>query len=132
MKRFLLLLSLICLVRGQGYGQAMIGYNMSEVKENYPDKKWSYGMWDEEQKLQTMSFEDESVIVIYFFNDAFLCFTTTITPKTQGALQGWIENYNKKYVVVDDTNWKFYNPNGILKCTLEKTEKNLYYFRWYN
>lgn len=131
MKRLLVLFFILFRSCSPAFSQAMIGYNMSEVKGNYPNEKWEFGFWDKEERLQTMSFEDENVIVIYYFNKSFVCFTTTIVPKTQGILQGWIENYNKKYVIVNDTNWKFYTPSGILNCSLDKTENGLYYFRWY-
>ena len=39
-------------------------------------------------------------------------------PLKQGGLNYFVEDYNSKYVIVSDTEWKFYNQNGIMYISL--------------
>lgn len=132
MRKTFILFALIFGLSCSAFSQAMIGYNMSEVRDNFPGVKWEYGHWDENDKLQSMTFDDESMVVIYYFNSSYVCFSTAIVPKTQGVLQAIIERYNTRYVIIDDTHWKFYTNGGVLKCSLEQTDKGLYFFKWNN
>ena len=132
MRKAILLMILVFGLSLSAMSQAMIGFNMSEVRDNFPDAKWSYGIWEEENRLQSMTFEDDNMAVIFYFNSSYVCFITAIVPKTQGFLQGMIEKYNSRYVVVNDTSWKFYTNGGVLKCTLEHTDKGVYFFKWFN
>lgn len=131
MKRIVSVLVFVLLFSQTSRSQALIGFNMSDVRKEYPSVNWEYGKWGESNEYQTMSFEDNSIATIYYFNEKGICFSTAIIPKSQGILQAMIERYNSRYVIVDDTHWKFYTNGGVLKSYLKMTDENVYYFYWY-
>lgn len=130
MKKLLLTMACVLLFAGASLAQALVGFTMSEVRDKNPGVTWGYGRWGESKQFQTMSFEDDYIGVAYYFNEEYRCVGTVIVPKNQGVLQGMIERYNNRYVVVDDNNWKFYTQGGVLRCVLGTTEKGAYYFYW--
>ena len=130
MKKFIIFSLLILYSYINSYSQAKIGFNMSDIRKEFPNKKWEYGKWGDE-KLNRMSFTDDDVTVIYYLDDNNLSISTAIFPLSQGLLQGMIERYNKRYVIVDDTHWKFYINGGVLKCDLMSTDDGGFYFYWY-
>lgn len=130
MRSTLLTIFLLLAMSISAFSQALIGYTMSQVREKYNDAEWTYGKWGTNNELQSMSFENESIGVIYYFNEDFKSIITAIVPKSQGTLQGIIENYNKRYVIIDETHWKFYTNGSVLRCSLETTDSGLYFFSW--
>lgn len=131
LKAALLALSLVLAVN-VCFGQAMLGFTPSKVREKNPDKDWKYGKWGANNDLMSMSFtsSDETFVVSYLFGDNNLSVYTSVIPLTQGSLQAIIENYNKRYVIIDERHWKFYSPDGIFNCSLEQTDKKAFYFLW--
>lgn len=110
----------------------MLGFTPSKVRERNPDVDWKYDKWGPKEDLLSMSYtsSDKTFVVAYLFADNNLSVYTSIIPLTQGMLQGMIEIYNKRYVIVDERHWKFYSPDGIMNCSLEQTEQKAFYFLW--
>lgn len=131
LKTILFALSLTLIVSAS-YGQAMLGFTPSKVRERNPDVDWKYDKWGPNEDLLSMSFtsSDGTFVVAYLFSDSNISVYTSVIPLTQGSLQAIIENYNKRYVVIDERHWKFYSPDGIFKCSLEQTEHREFYFLW--
>jgi hypothetical protein len=130
MKSLVIGLVLFLGLAGDSNSQALIGFTMSEVKSKYPDTEWTYNHWGKNDALQTMSFETDKIGVIYFFDENYRSIITAIVPKTQGTLQGMIELYNSKYVIIDESHWKFYANGVVMNCSLQMTEGGAYYFNW--
>jgi len=130
MKKLFIALSFAILACFSAGAQALLGYSMGDVRKEFPNEDWEYGKWGERKEYSTMSFKADKLVVIYYFNENMMSVGTSIVPLTQGMLQGMIEIYNERYVVVDDKHWKFYNKGNVMRCSLSSTDEGLFYFYW--
>lgn len=96
--------------------QARIGSTEWQIRSDFSDKTFTSGTTND--GVDWIAWETETVFAIYYFNDAGRCYRTCISPYTEGALHFLIETYNKKYVIVSDTHWKYYSENGIMNIYL--------------
>jgi hypothetical protein len=110
--------------------QPFFNYNPSEIKAKRPNADWSYTKWGDNDELFAMGYKDPEAFVMYFFDEDNACVITSITPKTQGDLQAFVESYNKRYVIVSDTEWKFYSEGVVFNCQLAQTKTGIYFFMW--
>ena len=110
--------------------QPLFGYGPADIRQKIPNVEWNYGKWGSDKECLTMNYISDNMSVIYFFDKNNLSVITTIYPTTQGMLQGIIETYNKRYVIVDSYNWKFYDSGVLYKCSLKQTDDNGYFFLW--
>ena len=108
----------------------MFGYNPSEIREKYPNADWHYDKYGDAKDLLVMYYDNESMRVMYFFNYNNVSTGTAIVPKNKGTLQWLIETYNNRYVILDNTHWKYYDDGSVYKCTLDQTSDGRYYFDW--
>lgn len=128
MKRLLLLLILLTPMLSQG--QSLFGFTPSEVREKRPGVDWTYGKWGEDDDMLTMSFSADGLYITYMFNSSNRSVFTIVTPLNKGSLQAMIEVYSKKYVIVDDYHWKYYDSGSLYRCALNQTNDGSYYFLW--
>lgn len=111
--------------------QPLFGYTPSEIRNKWPNFTWEYEKWGEYKDKMMMSFAEDNIRVIYFFDDDNKSIYTSVCPLTQGELQGLIERYNNRYVIIDNTTWKFYNDGAVFLCRLKQTtDTKNYYFLW--
>ncbi len=120
---FVLLLLLFC---SKGYSQARIGFTDKEIRKEFPKGKFKSGIDKDGDKY--LSVELSTMTVIYYFNSDDRCSLTAAIPDDQGSLNAMVEDYNKKYVIVSDKEWKMYNDNGIMTIELVFPEKGSAYF----
>jgi len=126
-----ILLFLLLLLPGLSMSQPLFGYTPSQVREKWPNFDWEYLKWGERKDKMMMSFVEDDIRVIYFFDENDESVFTSVCPLTQGELQRMVEMYNNRYVIIDDTTWKFYNDGMVFLCTLEQTaDTKKYYFLW--
>jgi hypothetical protein len=126
---FTFLLTIISIV---AYSQARLGYTASEIKSEF---------WESRYKLTSGYTTDKSVYyitivtnrasVIYYFDTDKVCTLTIIAPDDQGALNYYVELYNRQYVIVSSTKWKMYTDNGFSNVELIYPDDGGYYFTWY-
>jgi len=112
------------------FGQARLGSSASEIKSEFWESTYNQKSGYDDVGDYYISIETEFASVMYYFNSDKLCYVTYIAPDNQGALNFYVENYNKKYVVVSGTKWKMYNENGISNIELVYPESGGYFFRW--
>jgi hypothetical protein len=129
MKKLLLLLAMAVLPLISN-SQPLFGFTPSEVKDRYPGVDWTYKRWGDGDDKLSMGFRAEDLIVVYFFNENNKSIATTINPQTEGELQGIIERYNSRYVIIDSYTWKFYDEGSIFMCKLKQSDQGRYFFLW--
>lgn len=109
------------------FGQARIGYSISEITAEFIDYKTESGFTDDLTFYINVPMTGKNTV--YYFKNGYCNFTAVI-PINQGALNYIVEQYNSKYVIISDTEWQMYSKDGILECQL-KFEDFGYYFIWY-
>jgi hypothetical protein len=110
--------------------QARLGASFTEIKTEFSDSKFSLeNGFDKEGDLY-ISIETLSSKVIYYFNESKICELTIIIPNNQGALNYYVENYNKQYVIINSTEWKMYSAEGIASIQLIYPDSGGYLFIW--
>jgi hypothetical protein len=112
--------------------QAVIGYTPPQLREKFPNVSWEYGKWGPEgdKTMMMMIWRSDEMVVNYFFNKNNVTESCTIVPLTQGILQGMVEKYNNRYVIVDKQTWRFYNDGTIFLCKLKALDTGVFYFWW--
>jgi hypothetical protein len=119
------------------WAQARLGWTEEQIRAEFSDAEFEIVFSEEPLKLGDdvvlskrilqVKFGDKK-IVSYYFNSEGISKLVSIHPLTEGVLHGMIELYNKKYVIVSDTEWKFYGKGGVLKIRLALLENGDYYF----
>ena len=67
----------------------------------------------------------------YYLNEDDICYRCFIMPDDSGDLHAFVEKYDKKYVIVSDTQWKFYSGIDVSYIRLRETKTGQVYFEWY-
>jgi hypothetical protein len=110
--------------------QSRIGSSLSEIKSEFPNSKFNieYKVLTDTSSLYTV--RDELITCIYLFAHS-KCTSTFIIPQTSIVLKNYVEEYNSKYVIVSDKQWKAYLGNGICRIDMEFPKNgNLPFFLW--
>ena len=99
------------------YSQSRIGFSKTEIKSEFSHYDYTSGITDDgTEYLQIKAVQSYN---IYYFNDYGFCYAVAIFPRTQGDLNSFVQDYNSKYVIVSDSEWKAYvNKGGILSIKL--------------
>ena len=113
--------------------QAHLGSSESEIKEMHPDKTFETDYTDEGQKYIS-AFMVYGTFVYYFDEETGLSNSCIQIIEKMPYLNGQVEAYNKKYVILSETKWKAYlEGGGILNIELSWSEKyKLYSFAYTN
>jgi hypothetical protein len=112
------------------FGQARLGYSIAEIKSEYWESSYNLKSGFDEDGDYYITITTESATVTHYFNSDKLCTSTFIIPDNQGALNYYVEQYNKQYVIVSSTQWKMYSNNGIANINLIYPEGGGYFFVW--
>jgi|SRR5690554_2344554 len=127
-KLFFLLILMLPLV---GKAQAHLGSTEEEIRELYSEKTFEVGYTAEGEKyISTFMFYGT---FLYYFDKetGFSNFCMQVINEIP-YLNGQVEAYNKKYVIVSDTEWKAYLEDGsILKIKLDYNEEYEVYVFYY-
>ena len=113
-----------------GKAQPLFGFTPSEIRAKVPDVEWIYDKWGDNDELLSMAYSTDKVKTYYLFNGDSHSIFTIMYPLRQGTLQATIEIYNKRYVIVDNYNWKLYKEGVVYECTLSQSNSGDYYFMW--
>jgi hypothetical protein len=113
-----------------GKSQAHLGATLQQIKEMYPNKTFETGKTND-GTFYAMTGMSLGVFCYYFDADG-ITYMCVQFPDDMKALNTQVEIYNKKYVIVSETEWKAYlEGGGRLTITLEYNKaKDLYLFRY--
>lgn len=111
--------------------QSRIGYTLSDIRAEFTKNNYKMKLTSNTSGSSTFEVHMEKCIVLYILNKDNVCFSSAIFPSNQGVLNWYVEQYNKKYVIVSSTSWKMYSEGGISKINLI-IKDDFYYFVWTN
>lgn len=131
MKRTLLTI-LFVITTAFVFGQARLGSSASEIKSEFWESSYNQKSGYDKDGDYYITITTERATVTYYFNSDKICYLTTIIPDNQGALNFYVELYNKQYVIVSSKEWKMYADKGIANIKLIYPESGGYYFLWSN
>ena len=113
--------------------QSRLGFTSAEIFSDIGARyQLSVDFTKEGEKI--LNCEMGQVYVSYcFFDKSTTCNAVAITPKTQGALNYFVEQYNKNYVIIDSMNWRMYSNEGSISAiSLVTSDDGTTYFLWIN
>lgn len=109
MKKIILIL-LFNLFSFFSFSQSRLGFTEYEIRKDFSNEYFYTGKT--EQGLKYIYFNDQRIISMYFFDSNGVCNLCSAMPLNSGTLNYMVELYNKQYVIIDDTKWKYYTGNG--------------------
>lgn len=117
MKKIIVLFFLLVGIN-RAYSQVGLTQTLTEIKSEYPE-----GYFDDDyngEVIYTLYDEELYCLRIFCFNDTMMCYKSIIVPEEQKVTQLWVESMNEEWVVVSDTEWKYYRSDGyIFSCDFE-------------
>jgi hypothetical protein len=96
--------------------QARLGSTEKEIRNDFSEHYIKTGYANDGSKY--IYWENNEMLVAYYFNKESICESCAIFTKTQGVLNYLVEKYNKNYVIISETKWKMYSENGIMNIEL--------------
>ncbi len=130
MKSFLLLM--ISSLPFIMFGQAHLGISETEIRRSYPEKTFEVDYTNQGQKYIS-TFMRFGTFVYYFDQETSLSSSCIQIIDELAYLNGQVETYNKKYVIISDTKWKAYlEEGGILNIELQYKEDYKCYVFYYS
>lgn len=110
--------------------QARLGSSISEIREEFKETKYHLKSNYDNKNDFNITVELTDSYVTYYFHKSTTCTATVIQPKNEGILNGLVELYNKKYVILSSRNWRMYSKYGISNIELFYTTDGSYYIIW--
>lgn len=130
MKKLIFLIIVILPLIGKA--QAHLGSTEKEIRDLHSEKTFEVGYTDDGEKYIS-AFMYYGTFFYYFDKESGLSNFCMQIINEIPYLNGQVEAYNKKYVIVSDTEWKAYlEGGGILKINLEYNEEHKFYVFYYN
>jgi hypothetical protein len=115
MKKTLTALLLIASLSAKS--QTRLGSTESEIKSEFNDK--TFLTYYTKSGNRVIYYRDADKEVGYLFEKTkSYCTLCTIQPLKQGMLNYYAEKFNKDYVIVDETHWKWYNNSSVVNISL--------------
>jgi len=128
MKKILLVLTLM--LTTLSYSQSRLWYTYAEIKKEFQNT-YEFTTGYAEGLGKYLQFETGDAVVAYYFNESNLCYLTTYIPLTEGRLHYLVEEYNKKYVIQSENEWKVYTNGSTVTVELKYVDNSGYYFLYY-
>lgn len=114
-----------------GKAQAHLGYTEKDIRDLHSDKTFEVGYTDDGEKYIS-AFMYYGTFFYYFDKETGLSNFCMQVINEIPYLNGQVEAYNKKYVIVSDAEWKAYLEGGrILKIKLDYNEEVKVYVFYY-
>ena len=114
------------------FGQSRLGSTASEIKSEFWENTYNQKSGYDKDGDYYITITTPKATVTYYFKTDKICYLTAIIPDNQGALNFYVEQYNKQYVIVSSKQWKMYSDGGIANIQLIYPEGGGYYFLWSN
>ncbi len=118
MKKLLLFAMLFITIAASG--QIRLGYTPSEIKYEFSKYTFENDVADDGTTMLLM--KTNYAYIYYYFVDN-VCVQTVIFPKNDYVVQNFVQIFNESYVIVDDTEWKYYSNGKIMNVTLKYFDK---------
>ena len=112
------------------FGQARLGVSEAEIKTEFSNSRYKLTSDYNEDGIYYITIETERAMVSYLFNSDKICKASFILPNNDGALNFYVEMYNKEYVILSPTSWKVYSSQGISDIQLIYPEGGGTFFLW--
>jgi len=130
MKKFTLIItiSITCFVAV--LGQSRLGSNATEIKNEFYASSFNLQSGYLEDNTYYISISAERATVFYYFDSDKICNLCIIIPDDQGALNYYVEKYNRQYVIISATKWKMYSEGGISNIELIFPEDGGFLLVW--
>lgn len=97
--------------------QTRIGYTETEIRKEFYEK--TFQSFYTKDGIKVIYWRNNDVEVSYGFDkNTGICNLSMIQPLTQGILNYYVERFNKEYVIVDETHWKWYSNTSIVNISL--------------
>ena len=127
-KRIAIILGLLSLTYFS-FSQARLGHTAEEITTEFSEY---YPTRDSTEKMGNyLNVDMDFATVLYVLGQDDICYICYIIPDDIENLNGIVENYNNKYVIVSDFRWKFYQGTRVSYIDLLETEDHLSFFKWY-
>lgn len=124
------MVTLILIISVSSFGQARLGSSAKEIKQEFADAKYALKENYGTEGVYSITLRNNLATVIYYFDSEKICGRTIIIPDNEAVLNAYVENYNKNYVVINDTKWKMYSNDGISYIELVMDGKLPAHFKW--
>lgn len=92
--------------------QSRLGYTESQIRQDFSNKKFQTSYTESGTKY--IYFDDGEIVGMYFFDENGYCNLCSAFPLSTGVLNYMVERFNKEYVIVDDTKWKYYTGGNVI------------------
>ena len=126
-------LILLVVVAVKCYGQSRLGYTEDKIKSEFSTKEWKDKLSKKGERI--IYFDDTTQgHYMYYINDSSkLCDFCVYYPLTAALLNGFVEQYNKNYVIVSSKKWKCYmqGSEDIVVITLFTEDGWSYFSYWF-
>jgi len=114
------------------FGQSRLGSSANEIKSEFYGSKYNLKEAYDKDRDYYIKIDDTRATVLYYFSSNRICNATVIAPDNQGALNYYVERYNKLYVILSSTTWKMYSNGGVSNIELVYPDSGGYFFVWKN
>ncbi len=114
------------------WGQARLGSSAKDILEEFNESSYERESGYTDDLTYYITIKTSRASVVYFFDSDNYCDRCIIIPEDQGALNFYVEQYNKQYVILSSKAWKMYTSSGIANIDLVYGDDGMYYFLWYN
>ena len=133
MKKLILTVALFCATISVK-SQSRLGFTSSEIFSDVGAKYSITVDYTKDDGDKILNCEMGQIHISYcFFDKSNICNAVAITPNTQGALNYFVEQYNKNYVIISPTEWRMYGNDGSISAiSLIDSEESRSYFLWVN
>lgn len=108
--------------------QARLGSTSKEIRSEFSAKEHGLKSGNFCDGTFYIQITTNLATVIYYFDKSMICCMTLIAPDDIGALNYYVELYNKSYVIISSRKWRAYLENGIADIDLVYPEDGGYYF----
>jgi len=130
MKRTIILFFAILGIGVSLFAQARLGSTSAAIRSEFAASEYHLKSGYLEDGTLYITIEVARASVIYYFNKNLFCIMTLIAPDDQGALNYYVELYNKTYVVISAKQWRAYLEEGIADIELVYPDGGGFYFIW--
>ena len=101
------------------------GFTYSEIKTEFAGSKMETKV--DEDGVTYLILDGTDMFTMFYFDKDGECYMSVIAPQTMGMLNGIVQMYNQKYVIISATEWKMYNNLGHISITLNHQEGSTFF-----
>jgi hypothetical protein len=98
------------------FAQCRIGDTYSEIFSEFSSRDPGVNFSDNGQLY--LSVELRIGTVLYYFNSNKICTETVIFPNDDAGVNFYVEQFNKKYVIMSPSSWRMYSNGSYADITL--------------